>query len=213
MDGLHSIVRFAARRGGRRNTSELPMMEPDPVDLPGPWLRGFALGMHSQDSDEGALTTAGELLDRFKYGGQRDTLRIIAPAMARVMVSLPEYAGVHVVLHVPSTPRRAAVEPALDLAKALSKRLRIPWLPRFIARTREVKPQKDIASWEDKQRNVRGAFRVRRPEFVRGRKVLLVDDVYDSGATLEEACRVLKEAGVAEVVVATVTTTRYRRGA
>ena len=42
--------------------------------------------------------------------------------------------------------------------------------------------------------------------------MLIVDDVYDSGATLEEAWRVVKEAGAAEIVVGAVTKTRYQRG-
>jgi len=211
MSRLFLLLRSLTARGQSAAEDAL-LPEADPVALPGPWLRGFALGMHSQDSNDGALTTAGDTLDRFKYRGQRSLVRVIASAMAQAMRGMPEYRGVQTVVHVPSVPRRASVEPALDLAKALSKGLRVPCLPRFIARTRAVKPQKDITSWAEKQDNVRGAFRVRRPEFVRGRQVLLVDDVYDSGATLEEAYRALKEAGAAEVVVATVTKTRYRRG-
>jgi len=71
--------------------------------------------------------------------------------------------------------------------------------------------QKDLTRWQEKRENVEGAFRVRRADLVRGKRVLLVDDVYDSGATLEECWRVLDEAGAADVAVATVTKTRYRR--
>jgi predicted amidophosphoribosyltransferase len=53
-------------------------------------------------------------------------------------------------------------------------------------------------------RNVEGAFRVRRPEAVKGARVLLVDDVLTTGATCSEAAKVLKEAGAAAVAVAVV---------
>ena len=56
-----------------------------------------------------------------------------------------------------------------------------------------------------KRRNVAGAFAVRGP--VRGRRVLVVDDLYDSGATLEEVTRVLQQAGVQAVLVVTLTRT------
>jgi predicted amidophosphoribosyltransferase len=47
--------------------------------------------------------------------------------------------------------------------------------------------------------NVRGAFRVARPERIRGRSVVLVDDVFTTGSTLGECARVLREAGAADV--------------
>jgi predicted amidophosphoribosyltransferase len=115
------------------------------------------------------------------------------------------------VLHVPSA-RRSSFEPACELALAAARTLRVRCLPHFLARTRIVRPQKDLTSVSEKKKNVRGAFRARRPELVRGRRVLIVDDVYDSGATLEEAWRAVREAGAVEIAVAAVTKTRYQRG-
>jgi len=53
-------------------------------------------------------------------------------------------------------------------------------------------------------RNMRGAFRVRRPNLVHGARVLLVDDVLTTGATCSEASKMLKQAGAAMVAVAVV---------
>ena len=58
--------------------------------------------------------------------------------------------------------------------------------------------------------NVRAAFRVARPAAIRGRAVVLVDDVYTTGATVEACARVLKRAGAASVNV--VTWARVVRG-
>jgi predicted amidophosphoribosyltransferase len=185
-----------------------------PVELPGPWPLGMALGMHSEPGDAGpVLTSAGVLLDRFKYGGERRLARLIAQAMAEMLRGRPRFAEVQLVLHVPGSRRRGGVEPPCDLARAIARELRVLCLPRFLAATRHLLSQKDITSWEAKKHNVQGAFRVRRAEFVSGRKVLLVDDVFDSGATLEEVWRALMDAGAREVVVATVTKTHYRRDA
>jgi predicted amidophosphoribosyltransferase len=52
--------------------------------------------------------------------------------------------------------------------------------------------------------NVRGAFLVNQPEIIRGKKILLLDDVFTTGATLNECSRILKEAGAARVSVLTL---------
>jgi predicted amidophosphoribosyltransferase len=52
--------------------------------------------------------------------------------------------------------------------------------------------------------NIKGAFKVRIPEKVYGKKVLLVDDVYTTGATVNECARVLLRAGARLVDVLTV---------
>ncbi len=161
----------------------------EPVVLPGPWERGLALDMHSQPGKEEGLTTAGDLLDRFKYAGQRNVGPVIARLVAQVVREGMEGHLPEVVVHVPGARR---------------------WGRYFLARRRRIPPQKDLARWDEKKENVRGAFFVRRAEFVRGRRVLLIDDVYDSGATLEECHRVLMEAGAREVMVAAVTKTRFR---
>jgi predicted amidophosphoribosyltransferase len=60
-----------------------------------------------------------------------------------------------------------------------------------LKRTRPTKPQADLKT-EERRKNVRDAFEVKSPEGVRKKKVLLVDDVYTTGATVSECARVLK---------------------
>jgi ComF family protein len=55
-----------------------------------------------------------------------------------------------------------------------------------------------------RRENVRGAFEVSRPEIIRGRTVMVIDDVYTTGTTLDECARVLRKAGARRVLVATV---------
>lgn len=182
----------------------------DVQPLPGPWPAGIALSRHSLDGDQGR-TAVGDLLDRFKYAGERRLARTLVSALARALRETPGFGHIDVILHVPATTQRLRVPPTCDLARALGKEMRIRCLPDLIACTRLVTHQKDIARVEEKAVNVRGAFRVRRAEFVEGKKLLLVDDVFDSGATLQEVWRMLMRAGAREVVVATITRTRYWR--
>ena len=73
----------------------------------------------------------------------------------------------------------------------------------ILVRRRNTLPQASLAP-SRRFENVRGAFRVRRPETVKGARVLLVDDVLTTGATCSEAANVLKQAGVAMVAVAVI---------
>jgi predicted amidophosphoribosyltransferase len=72
-----------------------------------------------------------------------------------------------------------------------------------LSRTRETASQTGLTRHQ-RRANVRGAFAVIRPEKVRGRSILLVDDVMTTGTTVNECSRVLLRAGAKEVFVATV---------
>ena len=189
-----------------------PLTTEAPLPLPGPWPRGLALARYSRrPKDEGGERTAvGDLLSRFKYGGEAAVVRALAEALARALRADPCYQDVEVVVHVPATIRRDRPEPASELARATARALRLRCLPRLLAPTGSRSVQKDLATAADKQRNVDGAFRLRRPQLIRGRKVLLIDDIYDSGATLAEAWRAVMASGAREVVVAAFAKTGFQ---
>ncbi|HLY99316.1 MAG TPA: ComF family protein [Candidatus Angelobacter sp.] len=72
-----------------------------------------------------------------------------------------------------------------------------------LIRTRETASQTGLTR-PQRQSNLRGAFAVKHPERVRGRSVLIVDDVMTTGATASECARVLLRAGASQVFVVTV---------
>jgi len=73
----------------------------------------------------------------------------------------------------------------------------------ILVRTRETASQTGLTRHQ-RRANVRGAFAVRKPEKVKGRSILIVDDVMTTGTTAGECARVLRRAGAKEVFVATV---------
>lgn len=74
---------------------------------------------------------------------------------------------------------------------------------RAMVRTRQTENQFGLSS-HARRRNLRGAFTVADPQLVNGREVLLIDDIYTTGATARECARALRQAGAAKVWVATV---------
>ena len=96
------------------------------------------------------------------------------------------------------------------LARCLAKSLGIPVRRDVLVRCRNTLPQANLSPLR-RFENVRGAFRVRRPEVVRDTHVMLVDDVLTTGATCSEAAMTLKQSGVAHVTVAVVARAQGRR--
>jgi competence protein ComFC len=84
------------------------------------------------------------------------------------------------------------------LARDLGRLRGIEVLDRVLVKVRDAPPQAGLRA-ADRARNVIRTYAVRRPELVRGRTVVLVDDVTTTGATLSECARVLTEAGTKDV--------------
>lgn len=83
---------------------------------------------------------------------------------------------------------------SLLLARVISKSLSIGLDYLTLRRTRETAPQIELST-DERQKNVAGAFEVENPSAFKGRNVLLVDDVFTTGATVKECAKVLKKAG------------------
>jgi ComF family protein len=92
---------------------------------------------------------------------------------------------------------------ALLLAHRMSEAHHIPFSCDNLFRTRPTRPQVELSGME-RIRNVAGAFMLRQPEVVVDRNIVLVDDVFTTGATMNECASVLKQAGAAHVTAFTL---------
>ena len=96
--------------------------------------------------------------------------------------------------------RERGFDHAAWLAERLAGRLRLVAAPATLVRTRATLPQGDPRV-QSREGNVAGAFSVRRPAAIRGRHVVLVDDVVTSGATARQCAEVLHDAGASAVAM------------
>ncbi len=149
---------------------------------------------------EGALR---DILHAFKYDARRSLAAPLA-ALVRQHAGVV-LIGVDVVVPVPlhrARERARGFNQAEDLARAMATAPRLP-VRRALRRVRATRTQADLPAAQ-RHRNVRDAFAIARDGALAGRRVLLVDDVSTTGATLEACARVLKAAGVREVRAVTV---------
>lgn len=139
---------------------------------------------------------AKKIVSSLKYQQKREAAAIITNYMHG---SLPYFDKDYVVIPIPTANNRVR-ERGFDHAQMIARRLAgsrqlicYPALSRLTS-TRQVGVSK-----KERQAQAEGMFRVRLPMLVQRKKVLLVDDVVTTGATLESAARVLKGAGAASV--------------
>ena len=108
---------------------------------------------------------------------------------------------VEIIMPVPLHPKRErqrGFNQSRIIARELGKLKGIDVAEKILIRIKNVPPQ-TLLEAEEREKNVAGAFRVVTNERIEGKIVLLVDDVYTTGATIRECCRMLNEAGVKEV--------------
>jgi ComF family protein len=99
--------------------------------------------------------------------------------------------------------RERGYNQAALIAKPLAKLLRLPYKSVLLTRIRP-RPDKHLLSYEERWESVRGAFATRPGSQVDNLRVLLVDDVMTSGATLDSSAKTLREAGARSVIGLTV---------
>ena len=138
-----------------------------------------------------------DAIQRFKYGGRSELAAALGSLMAADAI---RWGGqVDAVVSVPLHWRRRRTrgyDQAALLAKPVAKALAVPPLLRALRRVRNTPSQVDLP-FRERQRNMRRAFA---PSRVRGvRRVLLIDDVRTTGATIRAASEALKAGGAVEV--------------
>lgn len=147
------------------------------------------------DAGDAAEHPLKAVLQRYKYNRDVTLVRPLSELL-RERCTLPVQ-GYDVVMPVPlhlTRLRWRGFNQAQLLVKGLAREANVPVDPWSLRRVRPTRPQVELTEAE-RRRNVAGAFHVTRPERVRGRKILLMDDVYTTGATVDECSRALRRAG------------------
>jgi ComF family protein len=143
-----------------------------------------------------------ELIHLLKYG----KIQTLAAPLGRLMsLALPREQRFDAIVPVPMHWRRRwarGFNQSMLLARALARRTGLPVFS-AVGRSRFTPPQAGLTGARRRE-NMTRAFEVRKPEDVKGRRILLVDDVLTTGATAGACARALRRAGAVHVAVLTV---------
>lgn len=196
-----------------------PFSEETRFKIEGSWKSGMVLDWHTTESHavgeneyghtvfETTRTELGELLYQFKYRSNRIALNsLIKLASSRLSVANGKFDLI--VPIPPSSPKRTVTSQiAAGLAPGLAAAISLTAL----TKVRETDELKSVTDPEKRRELLAGAFSADKSQ-IHGKKVLLVDDLYRSGATLEAATDALYHlGGAAAVYVFAITRTRVNR--
>lgn len=187
--------------------------------IPGRWREGYVLDFHTVSSTylgydeyghaifETIRSDVGELLYRLKYRSDDAVIDELAETLADFLRSWNP--GVTVLIPVPPSRARSQ-QPVNLIAKALAVKIGVTLAPIGVARVKEMPELKNVYAYDERLRLLEGAHRVE-PSVVRGQTVLLFDDLYRSGATMNAITAALYDEGeVKDVYALAVTRTRSR---
>jgi ComF family protein len=162
------------------------------------------------DSARSAALHKGTVRTRvheFKFGGQLKwapcLVDLLETAYAAWGLPPPDFI-VPVPLHLKRLSQRGFNQAGV-LARELGRKIKTPVLVGVLVRKNQTLPQTRLKR-NERLKNVKGAFEIAEDRKVRGRRILLIDDVFTTGTTLSECAKVLKrKGGASEVYALTVT--------
>ncbi|MEI6511724.1 MAG: ComF family protein [bacterium] len=149
--------------------------------------------------------TLATALKTFKYNA---SLSLVEP-LGKLMTDFldteigQDVAGVEMVMPVPihlSRHKKRGFNQARLLAEPVAKHLGLPLSDALLLRTKRTLPQVDLTP-EQRRENVSDAFEVRMPSEIKGRRILLVDDIMTTGSTVTSCSKTLLSAGASSIYV------------
>ena len=193
------------------------MVKFNPRKIYGSWSDGYVLDLHSTGSTyigdnefghpqfETHRTEMGELLFRLKYRSDETAVNELvetASSFIRKWAVKPS-----IIVAVPPTKAYRKLQPVARLADGVGARLKIPVAHNAMRKQKQFAELKNVA--EERRRLLHGAFDINASR-VKGHRVLLVDDLYRSVATMNAIGEALQRSGAIAVFAFAFTQTRSR---
>lgn len=190
------------------------------LKISGPWTSGYVLDLHTISSTlighdefghaqfDTKHSEIGELLYRLKYRNDRSSIPELVDAAYESFIR-SQNIDFSAIVAVPPTKTYRSFQPVLVLAGEIANRFKIPMLDSAIRKDKEIPELKNVYDAEQRKRLLDGAFAVNETA-VRGQRILLVDDLYRSGATMSAITELLLASGVSKVFAFAFTQTRTK---
>ena len=195
-------------------------MELHPQGISGPWKAGIVLDWHTVGSQiigrnefgfpifDNTRSEIGEQLYRFKYKNDQNALTEILKASVQY---LSAHSKGKFDLIIPIPPSHSTRTVTKQLAQGLAQSFSTNYSDKALIKTKSTSELKSVTDPEIRKSMLTGVFQADTSK-IKGKNILLVDDLYRSGATLESATEVIMTQGQAQAVyVLAITRTRVDR--
>jgi competence protein ComFC len=193
------------------------MIEIHPKEIKGSWDQGYVLDVHTISSTmigynefghpefDTVRSQLGELVYRLKYKGDKTVI----PAIVEGIVGFVKSWGIHpdVIVPMPPSKFQRAFQPVIEIAGELAGALKVPLDTTSLKKTKATLQMKDVGDFSARVAALEAAFTSDRA--LEGKAVLLFDDLFQSGATMNVAARTLRNHGLVKSVY-TLALTRTR---
>ncbi len=168
---------------------------------------GFLLGAAANYDDK----IIQKLIWLLKYEKNKSAAaplaKILNMYVGSLAIDFSDFLVIPMPLHFLRLKKRGFNQSAL-LGEKLSKTSGLKLISGNLFRVKNTKPQAEVADKKEREANVLGCFSISRAGELDGKNIILIDDVYTTGATASEAVRVLRNAGVKKVLVVVVAKAR-----
>lgn len=190
------------------------------IQINGNWTQGFSFDLHTmssrylgedehgRDKFENTRSEMGELVYQLKYRNKSSLAYKIVSLLSNQSI----FDSVDVIVPIPPSNTNRDFQPVFSIAEAMGDKFNIPVCLNALRKSSGSQEVKSISDFSERMRVLKKTMFVSKKAGLRGRNVLLVDDLYRSGATLKAATDILQRyAGVVNVYVLTMTKTRSNR--
>jgi len=196
------------------------MITVNPKKIPGKWCEGYALDWHTISSTfigydeygheqfDTKRSDIGEKLYLLKYKSDRSVINEIVKTVQGFLLKWKP--PIEAVVPTPPSKKYRSFQPVLEIAKALSTLTQLPLHSRCVVKVKGTPEIKSIHGYDERIHALANAFSIT-TSVLKGKTVLLLDDLFRSGATLNAISDLLYTQGhVADVYALALTQTRSR---
>ena len=151
-----------------------------------------------------------EMIYDFKFNGKSYLYKPLAHIMVDSIITFNLNQGIDYIYFIPSHKRKEAIRGYNQselLASYISKELNIELSTNNLIKYRHTKEQNKLNK-SGRIDNLKDAFKLKRPEEVKGKSILLIDDIVTTGSTFMECAKVLKENGAREITALALTSSK-----
>ena len=180
-----------------------------PKEIKGSWDQGYVLDVHTISSTmigynefghpefDTLRSELGEMVYRLKYKGDKGVVALVVEAIGNFVKDW----GIHPDAVVPMPPsKQRSFQPVVEIAGELARSMNLPLRADSLRKTKATQQMKDVGDFGARVAVLEATFVS--DEALAGKAVLLFDDLFQSGATMNVAARTLKGQGRAKSVYA-----------